>query len=314
MSDKNLLIVLGATAVGKTHLAVQLANMFNGEIISADSRQVFKGMDIGTGKDLCEYQIDGKTVPYHLIDIREAGDRYQVNAFQNDFYNAFAEIGSRHKLPILCGGTGMYIHSLIQQHELTGVPVNENLRKDIAGLDKLELCQKLKQYPAGLSMHVDISSTKRLIRAIEIADFLTNNPYIPKERPQIKPLVIGLYNDVATRRQKICARLDDRLANGLIAEVQALLSKGVSAEMLAFYGMEYKFVVSYLKNELDLATLRERLGTAICQFAKRQMTFFRKMEKDGVLINWIEAVSDKDVVKAQALEIIGNNLAVNSAT
>lgn len=308
MSDKNLLIVLGSTAVGKTRLAVQLAKDFNGEIISADSRQVFEGMDIGTGKDLSEYLVDGFRIPYHLIDIKKAGERYQVNAFKEDFYQSFQEIIDKQKLPILCGGTGMYIHSLLQNHELTAIPVNEALRKDLILLDREQLTEKLSAFPLEFRKQADYSSSKRLIRAIEIAQFLNENEnFVITEKPKLKPLVIGLYNDVETRREKILSRLEDRLSNGLIEEVQNLLSSGVSEEMLVFYGLEYKFVIAYLKNEIDLATLKERLGTAICQFAKRQMTFFRKMEKDGVQINWIEAGDDKQDIKNKALDLVRRN-------
>lgn len=304
MSDKNLLIVLGVTAVGKTRLAVGLAAIFNGEIISADSRQVFKGMDIGTGKDLSEYEIDGRKIPYHLIDIKNAGERYQVNAFQNDFYSAFDDISHRRKLPVLCGGTGMYIHSLLQNHDLTAIPVNEVLRSELIKLDKNQLQEKLDGFPLELRKQADYSSVKRLIRAIEIAGFLNTNNYQAEERPILKPLIIGLYNDVEIRRTKILERLNMRLRNGLIEEVQGLLSKGVREDMLVFYGLEYKFVVSYLKKEIDFDTLKERLGIAICQFAKRQMTFFRKMEKDGVQIHWIEAKENREVVKNKAVDLM----------
>jgi len=304
MSNKNLLIVLGATAVGKTKLAVQLAKDFNGEVISADSRQVFKGMDIGTGKDLSEYDVDGISIPYHLIDIKQAGERYQVNAFKEDFYSAFQDIKRKRKLPILCGGTGMYIHSLLQNHTLTAISVNEILRETLLPLSKEQLRKILDGFPLALRKQADYSSSKRLIRAIEIAQFLTDNEdFTIKEKPDLKPLVIGLYNDVEARRHKIIARLAQRLSNGLIEEVQDLLLKGVSAEMLVFYGLEYKFVVAYLNNEITLDTLKERLGTAICQFAKRQMTFFRKMEKDGVQINWIEAADNSEQVKRSASDL-----------
>lgn len=308
MSDKNLLIVLGSTAVGKTRLAVQLAKGFDGEIISADSRQVFSGMDIGTGKDLSEYVLDGFMVPYHLIDIKNAGEKYNVDCFKDDFYSAFETVTSKHRLPILCGGTGMYIHSLLQNHQLTSIPVNENLRQQLMLLDKEQLKSKLDEFPLALREQADYSSSKRLVRAIEIAQFLSENGKLElQKRPELKPLVIGLFNDVETRRTKIITRLMQRIENGLIEEVQTLLATGVSEEMLVFYGLEYKFVVSYLKNEIDLTTLKERLGIAICQFAKRQMTFFRKMEKDGVQINWIEAVEDKLIVKNKALDLVRKN-------
>jgi len=303
MPDKNLLIVLGATAVGKTKLAVQLAHAFNGEIISADSRQVYKGMDIGTGKDLSEYEVNGLKIPHHLIDIKSAGQRYQVNAFKDDFYEAFEKLQTLGKLPILCGGTGMYIHSLLQNHELTAIPVNEQLRQQLLLLNKEELQRELNKYPLKLREQADLSSHKRLIRAIEIAEYLSHHNLPTEKKKELNPLVIGLYNEVDTRRNKILSRLDDRLSHGLIEEVQDLLKGGVSEEMLVFYGLEYKFVIAYLKNEINLDTLRERLGIAICQFAKRQMTFFRKMEKDGVQINWIEAVDDRTLVQKQAFDL-----------
>lgn len=307
MSEHNLLIVLGATAVGKTALAVQLAKSFNGEIISADSRQVFKGMDIGTGKDLSEYSIDGIKIPYHLIDVRNAGEHYHVNAFKEDFYQAFEDISNRARLPILCGGTGMYIHSLLQNHDLTSIPVNADLRQQLLVLDKSQLQQKLDTYPQELRKNVDYSSSKRLIRAIEIAGFLSQNDYQPEERPVLNPFVIGLYNEVETRRSKILNRLNARLSNGLIEEVERLLAVGVSKEMLVFYGLEYKFIVAYLNNEIDFDMLKERLGTAICQFAKRQMTFFRKMEKDGVKIHWLLAGDDRRALKEEAIDLVRKN-------
>jgi len=201
----------------------------------------------------------------------------------------------------------MYIHSLLQNHELTAIPVNDILRATLLQFDKLQLQNKLNEYPVAYIKQADLSSSKRLIRAIEIAEYLSNNEQVPISRPEIKPFVIGLYNDVETRRAKILKRLDDRLANGLIAEVKTLLNQGVSAEMLVFYGLEYKFVVSYLNNEIDFGTLRERLGIAICQFAKRQMTFFRKMEKDGVQINWIEVEGYSEEVSRKAMELVEHN-------
>lgn len=305
MSDQNLLVVLGATATGKTQLAVHLANVFAGEIISADSRQVFKGMDIGTGKDLAEYCIQGKQIPYHLIDIKTAGEKYQVNAFKDDFYLAFEQIIQRNNLPILCGGTGMYIHSLLQNHELTAVPVNQQLREELVVLTKEELQKRMEEFPLELRAHVDFSSAKRLVRAIEIAEFLKENEVTTPQRPVLKPLIIGLYNDVELRRSKIAERLKRRLREGLVEEVQNLIASGVSEEMLSFYGLEYKFVVAYLKGQMDFNTMAERLQTSIFQFAKRQMTFFRKMEKDGVNIHWLEAMEDRALTHHHAVELVG---------
>ena len=304
MTSENLLIILGATASGKTKLAVSIADVLSAEIISADSRQVFKGMDIGTGKDLAEYTINERQIPYHLIDVIEAGEKYNVNAFKEDFYTALKLITQNNKLPILCGGTGMYIHALLQNHELTAIPKNEILREKYINFDKKELSNILNQYPNALTAQTDVSSSKRLIRGIEIAEYLTNHSLNPIARQKFNPLIIGLQSDVQLRRERILKRLNHRLQNGLIEEVETLLAKGIDHEMLIFYGLEYKFVVSYLRNEFDLATLKERLGIAICQFAKRQMTFFRKMEKDGVKINWLNADQDFEALKNSSLKLI----------
>ena len=302
MKQHPLLIILGATASGKTKLAIELAKTLETEIISADSRQVFRGMDIGTGKDLTEfYEAD---IPFHLIDIKEAGENYNVNSFKEDFYTAFTSITNKNKLPILCGGSGMYIHSLLQNHELTAVPTNENLRAALQGLDKLELEAKIKSYPKSLTNHVDFSSAKRLIRAIEVADYLQNHTLEKMDRPVLNPLVIGLVDELETRRAKITARLLRRLEEGLVEEVEKLIANGVPVSMLTFYGLEYKFVASYLINEIDYPTLRERLTIAICQFAKRQMTFFRKMEKDGVKIEWLAADKELITLKEEVLQHI----------
>ncbi len=300
-----LLIILGATASGKTKLAIELAKSLKTEIISADSRQVFKGMDIGTGKDLSEFK--EANIPFHLIDIRAAGQNYNVNCFKEDFYTAFNSITKKNKLPILCGGTGMYIHSLLQNHELTAVPNNESLRISLQGLDRAQLENKVKNYPEDLIRHVDFSSSKRLIRAIEVADYLQNHSLEKVEQPKLNPLVIGLVDELETRRAKISARLVRRLEEGLIEEVEKLIANGVSVEMLTFYGLEYKFVASYLMKEIDYPTLKEKLTIAICQFAKRQMTFFRKMEKDGVKINWLSADKELFSLKVDALQLISRN-------
>ncbi|TKC10039.1 tRNA (adenosine(37)-N6)-dimethylallyltransferase MiaA [Pedobacter polaris] len=306
MFPNPLLIILGPTASGKTKLAVSLADEFNGEIISADSRQIFKGMDIGTGKDLAEYHINGKQIPYHLINIRSAGDKYNVNLFKEDFYHSFQDINQRNRLPILCGGTGMYIHSVLQNYELTAVPRDESLRAKYEGFSREQLQDTLNSYPKKLREQADSSSSKRLIRAIEIAEYLQYNDVKKKERPIINPIVIGLQSDLTTRRDRILARLDLRLKNGLIEEVESLLANGVSLEILTFYGLEYKFVASYLVGDIDFVSLKERLGIAICQFAKRQMTFFRKMEKDGVQINWLNADDQFSMLKSKAIQLINS--------
>jgi tRNA dimethylallyltransferase len=306
-----LLIILGPTASGKTKLAVALAKHFNGEIISADSRQVFRDMNIGTGKDLNEYTTDGYSVSYHLIDIKNAGETYHVNAFKDDFFEAFKKISAKHQLPILCGGTGMYIHSILQNHQLTAIPKNEPLRLQLGKLTKLQLTETLLKYPLQLREKADHSSIKRLIRAIEIAEFLTNNKLEEKSLPAFYPIVIGLQPDLISRRKNIVDRLNFRLKNGLIAEVEGLLNLGISKEMLVFYGLEYKFIALHLSGELDYDTMKERLEIAICQFAKRQMTFFRKMEKDGVQINWLTPDQDFDQLRSNAIALVENKIESN---
>ena len=302
MPDNSLLIILGATASGKTKLAVEMANELDGEIISADSRQIFKQMDIGTGKDLNEYLIGNEIMPHHLIDILEPGERYHVDAFKNDFYKAFQSIIEKGKKPILCGGTGMYIHSLLQNQYYTAVPVNINFRNELEFLSKDELVNVLSKYQSDSASSVDLSSKKRLIRAIEIAEYLKYNKLEIVERPEIKPIIFGLKKKVEITRSNILKRLDTRLQNGMIEEVQNLLVQGISKEILIFYGLEYKFIVSYLSGELSFDELKMKLGIAICQFAKRQNTFFRKMEKDGVLINWLDASAPLNLLKQQILE------------
>lgn len=294
-----MLVILGPTASGKTKLAVGVADAMNAEIISADSRQVFSGMDIGTGKDLDGYMINGKGIPYHLIDIKNAGDKYNVNQFKEDFYRIYTGLRQRNKTTILCGGTGMYIHSLLQNHEYTSIPVDADLRSQLLLLGKDQLRTLLSGYPVAFTGHADQSSVKRMIRAIEIAEYLNTHQFITPQSPEIKPVVIGLATDIAKRRARILDRLDVRLEQGMTEEVRTLLEAGVSREMLTFYGLEYKFVVAYLFKEITYAELREKLGIAICQFAKRQMTFFRKMEKDGVKINWLETdVEQADLIAA----------------
>lgn len=300
MEQYPLLIILGATASGKTKLAVRLAEKLHTEIISADSRQVFRDMDIGTGKDLEEYG----NVPYHLINIRAAGENYNVNAFKDDFYRVFTKLSQQQKLPILCGGTGMYIHSILQNHEFTTIPVNENLRINLSGLSKTELQRNLETYPAASIAHADLSSAKRLIRAIEVAEYLQHHELIVSQRPAINSLVIGLVDEVENRRAKIIKRLHARLEAGLIAEVKTLLAHGVSAEQLTFYGLEYKFVTAYVRGEMNYNTLVERLSIAICQFAKRQQTFFRKMEKDGVKIQWLPAQEEISFLESASMKLI----------
>ncbi|RLJ69474.1 tRNA (adenosine(37)-N6)-dimethylallyltransferase MiaA [Pedobacter alluvionis] len=308
MDQHNLIIILGATASGKTKLAVSIADVLNGEIISADSRQVFKRMDIGTGKDLQEYHIYGKKIPYHLIDILAPGERYHVDAFKNDFYQAFESITQKNKIPILCGGTGMYIHSLLQNQTFTAIPVNQQFRDQLNLLSKEELILKLQNDKSQDTNHVDLSSKKRLIRALEVADYLKYHTLEVVERPEVKPIIFGLKNEVEITRAKILARLDQRFKAGLIEEVEQLLKEGISKEMLVFYGLEYKFIVNYLDGLFTFDELKLRLGIAICQYAKRQNTFFRKMEKDNVEIIWLDASAPANQLQQQVLEKVSVKL------
>ncbi|RZJ79859.1 MAG: tRNA (adenosine(37)-N6)-dimethylallyltransferase MiaA [Flavobacterium sp.] len=299
-----LVIILGPTASGKTQLATNLAYHLDGEIISADSRQIFKNMDIGTGKDLGEYVVNDKVINHHLIDIKNAGEFYNVNAFKEDFYQAFSSISEAGKLSILCGGTGMYIHSILQDQPYTAIPINESLRAELIRLEKTELQSKLFTFDPKYTAHVDLNSNKRLIRAIEIASYLSVNKLEIKARPEINPIVIGLTSDIEFRRERILNRLEQRLETGLIEEVERLLAKGVSADALIFYGLEYKFVIAFLNKELGYEELKTRLGIAICQYAKRQMTFFRKMEKDGVNINWLNTEVGSVELLKQAKDLV----------
>lgn len=296
-----LLVVLGPTASGKTRLAVSLAGTLGAEIISADSRQIFRGMDIGTGKDLTEYNYKGQEIRYHLIDIKRAGERYNVDAFKKDFYKVHTELSEKGILPILCGGTGMYIHSLLQHQPFTAVPVNQRLREELSGTPIPALIARLEQLPKSLRAHADRSTAKRLIRAIEIGTFLSSNKLDTVEPPAFSSFVVGLVDDVQIRRKKIELRLERRLKEGMIDEVKGLLRSGVSPEMLIFYGLEYKIIVSYLQQKISLTEMRTQLFNGICQFAKRQMTFFRKMEKDGVNIHWYQADIDPQILQEQVL-------------
>ena len=283
-----LIVILGPTACGKTHLAVQLAHQINGEIISADSRQVYRGMNIGTGKDLEEYMVDNQAIPYHLIDILEAGEQYHIHLFQQDFQRVYQDIISRGKTPILCGGSGMYLEAVLKGYEFTSIPIDENLREELLEKPTEELLQIFQENPSEYTQKADISTRKRLIRAIEINQFLNQNPDFIILNPQIPEFIIfGLNPETETRRISITKRLNHRLENGMIQEVKTLIDKEISPEKLIFYGLEYKFITQYLTGELTYEIMVERLNVAIHQFAKRQMTYFRKMERDGLKINWL---------------------------
>jgi tRNA dimethylallyltransferase len=283
----NLITITGATAGGKTSVAAHLAKELDAEIISADSRQVYRGMDIGTGKDLDDYIVDGKKIAYHLIDIADAGYKYNVFEFQKDFFDAYNNISTRGKLPILCGGTGMYIEAILKNYKLIHVPVNAELRKKLENLSLSELEKILVSYKQ-LHNKSDLDTTKRAIRAIEIAEYSSKNNLDVSENPEIDSLNIGIYFDRNKRRARITQRLKQRLESGLIEEAENLIKNGVSFEELEYYGLEYKYLAWYLSGKINYEELFTGLNTAIHQFAKRQMTWFRKMEKSGININWID--------------------------
>lgn len=286
MSNK-LLVILGPTASGKTSVAANIAYRFKGEVISADSRQVYRGMDLGTGKDYEDYIVNGKQIPYHLIDIRNAGEKYNVFEYQTDFLEAYHKIIENKKLPILCGGTGMYIDAVTKGYKLWPVPPNPELREELEKKSLEELTGILAS-KKNLHNTTDTSTKKRAIRGIEIAEFYEKNPEIQTEFPTFDVLYIGIKYQRNKERKNITERLAQRLENGLIDEAKQLLAKGVSHDDLTYYGLEYKFLSLFLQGELSYEEMFSRLNTAIHQFAKRQRTWFRKMEKQGVKINWIE--------------------------
>ncbi|OZI08496.1 tRNA (adenosine(37)-N6)-dimethylallyltransferase MiaA [Siphonobacter sp. BAB-5385] len=290
------IVVLGPTASGKTRLAVALATEFEGEIISVDSRQVYRTMDIGTGKDLSEYG----TIPYHLIDIIEAGKAYNLYEFQKDFKVVYDEMQSRNKRPILCGGTGLYLEAVLKNHAFTAIPNNPELREQLSTKSDEALREHFQQLDSPYHAVADLSTRKRTLRAIEIATYLQQFPFaISIEKPALNPLVLGLNPPVEIRRERITKRLHERLQNGMIEEVQGLLDQGIAADQLIYYGLEYKFITEYLSGVWAYETMVERLNVAIHQYAKRQMTFFRKMERDGLRIHWLTGSFEEQLLQAR---------------
>ena len=295
---QQMITILGPTASGKTPLAAALAAEIGGEIISADSRQVYRRMDIGTGKDLADYVVNGEkgivnSVPYHLIDIREPGTKYNLFEYQQDFFDVYEDIRNRGAVPILCGGTGLYIEAVLKGYHLSPVPQNQALRNSLEGKSLAELTQMLTELKAktGSNMHntTDVDSCQRAIRAIEIETYNLENPTPRRELPPVDSLIIGVSIDRELRREKITRRLKTRLEEGMVDEVKSLLDEGIPAEDLIYYGLEYKFVTEYLTGQLTYDEMFSRLEIAIHQFAKRQMTWFRGMERRGFKIHWIDA-------------------------
>lgn len=293
MNNYELITIIGPTASGKTAFAAALAARLDTEIISGDSRQVYRSMDIGTGKDLADYVVDGKQIPYHLIDICNPGDKYNVFEYQHDFHKAFEEIRKKGKLPILCGGTGMYIESVLRGFKLLDVPQNPALRESLKEKSLAELEQILASYKV-LHNKTDVDSAQRAIRAIEIEEFYKTEAPDKREYAPINSLIIGVDIDRELRREKISRRLRARLDEGMVDEVRAILATGVKPEDLIYYGLEYKFLTLYIIGQLTYDEMISQLEIAIHQFAKRQMTWFRGMERRGLHIHWLDATLPTD--------------------
>jgi len=308
---QKMITILGPTASGKTPLAAALAQQIGGEIISADSRQVYRRMDIGTGKDLADYRlvVDGCAVdiPYHLIDICEPGTKYNLFQYQQDFFDAYQDIRSRGVVPVLCGGTGLYIEAVLKGYKLSPVPQNPELRARLEGKTLAELTEMLTDLKAqtGTVMHnkTDVDSCQRAIRAIEIETYNLEHPVPRRELPPVESLIIGVNIDREARREKITRRLKARLEEGMIDEVRGLIAEGIPADDLIYYGLEYKFVTEYVVGKTTYDEMFTRLEIAIHQFAKRQMTWFRGMERRGFEIHWIDALQPMETKVSEILKL-----------
>lgn len=298
-----LITILGPTASGKTALATHLAAEIDAEIISADSRQVYRRMDIGTGKDLSDYQIDDRRIPYHLIDIVEPGTKYNLFQYQQDFLKVYDDLLKRRKRAILCGGSGLYIESVLDGYKMTSVPVNDELRAELKDYTEAQLEQRLKSVKK-LHNNADFDTRQRTVRAIEIAEYQKQNANSIPDFPTIPYIIIGVAMERETVCRSIYSRLKQRLRDGMIDEVQALLDSGIAPIDLEYYGLEYKFVTQYLQGEFNYNYMVEHLNIAIRQFAKRQMTWFRRMERNGFKINWIDGRLPIEEKVAVAMEIL----------
>ena len=288
MPNYDLIAILGPTASGKTPFAAALADVLDTEIISADSRQIYRGMDLGTGKDLVDYTVNGKQIPYHLIDIADPGYKYNVFEYQRDFLTAYDSIKQKGKLPVLCGGTGMYLEAVLKGYRLLPVPENPELRTRLANKSLEELTEMLKQYKS-LHNTTDVDTAKRAIRAIEIEEYYAHTPVDERAFPKLNSLIIGVDIDRELRREKISRRLRQRLDEGMVDEVRRLIESGIQPDDLIYYGLEYKYLTLYAIGKLTYEEMYKELETAIHQFAKRQMTWFRGMERRGFTIHWMDA-------------------------
>jgi tRNA dimethylallyltransferase len=283
-----LLAILGPTASGKTAVAAHAAYLLDGEVLSADSRQVYRGMDLGTGKDYSDYEINGRKIPCHLIDLVDAGYQYNVFEYQNDFLKAYIDVTSRGKFPVLCGGSGLYLEAVLKNYKLIQVPRNEELRQSLESSNLEELTEILKSYKPKLHNKTDIDTVKRALRAIEIEDYLVRHPDMDTSMPEINSLVVGIKFDRLSRRKRISERLKQRLDQGMLEEVRSLLDGGLTPDQLTYYGLEYKYLTLHLQGKLSYQEMFSELETAIHQFAKRQMTWFRRMERQGTMIHWLD--------------------------
>jgi tRNA dimethylallyltransferase len=287
VSKFDMVTILGPTASGKTEVAVNLAHKLKGEIISADSRQIYREMDLGTGKDLKEYRINGVDVPYHLIDIAEAGYQYNVFEFQRDFLKVYHQIREKGSFPVMCGGSGMYLEAVLKGYRLIQVPVNEERRAELHLLSLEELTEILRRYKS-ITNTSDTENKKRAIRAIEIEEYCLAHPETDLSFPPVNSLIVGVKYDRDSRRRRITERLRQRLDNGMVDEVRKLIDKGLKPDDLTYYGLEYKYLTLFITGQLTFDEMFNGLNTAIHQFAKRQMTWFRKMERDGFEIRWLD--------------------------
>ncbi len=311
METRKMITILGPTASGKTPVAAALAMRIGGEIISADSRQIYRRMDIGTGKDLADYCIDGVQIPYHLIDIAEPGTKYNLFQYQHDFHEAYNDIVSRGKQPILCGGTGLYIEAVLGGYNLSPVPQNPELRERLAGksLDELtEILADLKRRNnSNMHNRTDVDTAQRAIRAIEIETYNLENPTPDRKLPPVDSVIIGIDIDRNLRREKITRRLKARLDEGMVDEIRGLIGEGINPDDLIYYGLEYKFITEYVTGKISYEEMFRQLEIAIHQFAKRQMTWFRGMERRGYNIHWIDATLPMDEKVAAIMNVAGYN-------
>lgn len=302
-SEYDILVITGPTASGKTSLAVAVANAAGGEIISADSRQVYRGMDLGTGKDYSDYIINGKTIPCHLIDIADPGYKYNVFEYQRDFINVYNNLRERKILPVVCGGSGMYIDSIVTGYKMLEVAPDSGLRKRLETKSMKELTEILGTFKR-LHNVTDIDTKKRVIRAIEIEHYNKSRKQKKSLFPELKSLIVGVMIDREERRKRITGRLKQRLENGMVDEVRKLLDEGISREVLIYYGLEYKYITLYLAGEMSYNDMVNELEIAIHQFAKRQMTWFRGMERKGTKINWIESELPTEEKVERVMELL----------